>query len=672
MTLVQRTIGPEPTDAGSPVGIKRRVRRARAISKFVGRRVTELRSALRSAAILALVGVVLFSPLLLDDVVFRASYLMRPSEDTITITAPAKITEQPPIELTRGVLSLPPALSGKPRSGEAVAALIRDGSARLVLKNANFVVDLAGSTREIEADHISYFRALAEPFLSAMSPLVDALQSSAFETLAIRDGTVDIVVGTDRLERLTALDADVSVQRKSATRLKGTATFRGEPVRFDVTLGPRTDRAGVGTALLKVRIEAANLQATIDGRLKIDGGVALSQATADVQVANVRALARQLGHVWPAGNGFKDFSARGQLDWSGRNLSMSRGRFTMDGNEATGTLALTLDTARPLIAGTLAFGRLDVSAHVPVVEAADAGRPILAALRSTRDVRWPMLGMLDADLRLSAEEFRGGAFSAGRTAASVSVRDSQVLVNIAEMLLADGARAMGELGLAGPASHPALVARGRIDEIDMAVATTRLTGLPLLRGRGHLSVDLSSTGVTGLDVLNRISGKLEVGLPDGGTVPCSHVSILAAARAAMANKATAISPDAAPAAPQTSPPPTAIPSAVTVPVPSDLCRASLQIGPSTFQARVASGVVGAGRLEVVAGEDLVRLSGNHDLMSSEFELALTVGPQPKAPPPPITTPVGAIVPRLPPVPTDRDVLVLRGRTDAVVVEFPEP
>ena len=87
---------------------------------------------------------------------------------------------------------------------------------------------------------------------------------------------------------------------------------------------------------------------------------------------------------------------------------------------------------------------------------------------------------------------------------------------------------------------------------------------------------------------------------------------------------------------------------------------------------MASGVVGAGRLEVVAGEDLVRLSGNHDLMSSEFELALTVGPQPKAPPPPITTPVGAIVPRLPPVPADRDVLVLRGRTDAVVVEFPEP
>ncbi len=621
---VQPDTNPSRLEPETP-SAQRRWRRLRAIRKFSSRRAGELARAIRAAALLALVGVVLFSPLLLDDLVFHASYLMRPSQDSITIDSAAHISTQPDIKLQSGVLSLPPALSGKARTSEALAALVKGGAARLALKTPVFTIDLSPSTRSPSETDISF----SEGSLAiVLSPLVDALQGGAFETLMVRDGTVIVKLAENRSERITNLDADIGIKRRSATRIKGSATLRSETVQFDIMLGARIERRGASRFPLKGRVESAMFQATFDGRLDADQTVDFQASTAEVSIPNVRSVARWLGHVWPSGSGLKDFSARGSLDWSGPSITMNRGRYWLDGNEASGALSLKLSTERAQVAGTLAFGTLDVSPYVGIAgqdASAVPSTPLLPTLKAATDVRWPLVGVLDADLRVSAEHVKANAFKAGRSAASLTIRNGQLLFNLAEMLFDGGSRGVGEFAINGAPSNPNYVLRGRLDDVEMAAVSATIAGPPMVRGRGHIVFDMAASGASGLDLLSRLNGKLEAGLAEGGVIACSHRPLSAAARTQ---------------------------------APAELCRSSLNVEPAILSASLSNGILRAERVEVIAGDELLRLSGTADLVASSIDVAITSGVAAK--------------PANGAAPLDRTVMTVRGRPEQIAVTVTPP
>lgn len=621
-------------------GAKRRRRRLRALHKVAGRRALALRTPLKSAALLALVGTVLFSPLLLDDLMFRTSYLLQPSEDAINITSPTALSRAPVVELTGGTLSVPPALSGKARTGEALAALVKGGSARLALKSPIFVIDLAAATGRlvpVAAPVPTSAPVLGLPgatMEALSSPLLDALRGAAFETLMIRNGTVVLELGQGRREELTALDAEVTIKRRSAVRFKGSMTVRGETVRFDVVAGARQEQRGSSRLPLSGTIESGLFYAAIDGRLELDRGASLTGATADITIPNLRSVARWLGHAWPSGSGLKDFNARGVLDWTGPTLSVSRGRYRLDGNEATGTLSLSVASDRPMIAGTLAFGAFDMTPLIQRDDLASDGarsggagakgaasggpaRSLLAAVKSATDLRWPLIGIVDVDMRLSAEQVKAGPYEAGRAAASLSMRDGQLLFNLAEVLLPDGAHGRGEFNITGSPSLPNFALRGRVEDVELGNVAGIVAGQTFVRGRGHVVFDLATSGSAGADVVQRLSGKLETRFDNGATISCSHKSIAAAARA---NRSAA-----------------------------DLCAASASIGPATLSAEIARGRLRTEKVEVTSGDELVRLVGNYDLTTAGIDIAITSGP---------ALPAGAAHP-------DREVILVRGRPEAL-------
>jgi hypothetical protein len=593
----------------------RRIRRLKAAVKLGLRRLAEHGAAARAAVILGTVGLVPGTLLLFDDGEFRAAYLIRPSAETVTVTATTALGNRPPIKLLAGVLSL----SGRARSTAAA-------SARVALRSPVVSIDLSGAPSDPSLVELSYL-ALAEPILAALSPLVDALQTAAFETLTVRDGVLILELGGGRSAHLTMVDADVTSVRGSL-RIKGSATFRGEPVRFDATLGIPAATGRTRRVPVRGRIESAlGALTVVEGRLDLDRGVALSATTAEVAIADVRRFARWMGHTWPTGPGLLGFTARGPLDWSGRVLTMSRGHYTLDGGEASGTLAVTLDSPRALLSGTLAFGTLDLAPHVAAATASpDAVRSGLAIVRGLRDVRWPLLDVVEADLRLSAEQVRLGPLQAGRSAATVSLRDGALLLNVAEVLLPDGGRIVGEIGITTPTTRPAYVVRGRADDVDLADVTTGAFGAAVLRGRGHVAVDLAGGGVDGGDLLSSLAGHVEAGLADGGTAGCS----LAAVRTAMANPSAA----------------------------GNLCRMTFAIGPTAVAASIGDGQFNLERAEATAGDLLVRLTGTYGLLTDALDLAVTVGPAPAATSGP-STPL--------PAPADRDVFTVRGHPDRLTV-----
>ncbi|MDZ4840706.1 MAG: AsmA-like C-terminal region-containing protein [Hyphomicrobium aestuarii] len=659
----------------------------KALHVVAGRRTAGLRRRIftrpvRSAVLLACVGLVLFAPLLLDDSIFRPAHVLRPSEDTILINQTAVILERPNVKLTSGTVSLPPSMTGRARTGEALAALVKGGSARMALRSPVFVIDMSGGdSKAADPDLAGLLDAIGR-FGSDPSPLVAALLGGDFETLVVRDGVIVFGLGGGRSFTLTGFEAEIGIKRRTVATLKGSTLFHGELVRFDLVVGARVERRWSSRVPIKGKVESSLFQAVIDGQLDLARGVALSAANVELSVPNVRALARSFGHMWPSGAGFRDFVARGTLDWSGPTLDMTRGRYRLDGNEATGSLSLTLDPERAKIAGTLAFGAFDlrpyftaapivsataaaaglatngtVTTAAAVAQALDASqtagpvareisqavkppapsqpppmpRTILAALAAAPDVRWPMLGHVDADLRLSAEQVQIGSFEAGQSAASLTIQAGQLVFNVAEMLLDGGARAVFEFGSSGSASYPNYVLRGRLEDADLSLVSQVLAGVALARAKGKVVFNLTSSGTSGIDLLSRMAGKVDVAMPEGGVIACNHRSL------ALAAKPTR------PVGDRTA---------------GDVCGAGLTVAPVTLGAKLNSGLVIADKVDVTAGDEFVSLKGTFDLVTNGIDMALTAGP---------------ILPSRPdgsrpdPLRTDRSVVTMKGRPDALAI-----
>ena len=92
---VQRHIEPalvrEARSGRAPRFLTRALRRLRATARWSLSRLQKNQSAFRFAGLLALVSILMLSPLLLDDLAFRTSYLLRNSPDAVTISKPKLI-----------------------------------------------------------------------------------------------------------------------------------------------------------------------------------------------------------------------------------------------------------------------------------------------------------------------------------------------------------------------------------------------------------------------------------------------------------------------------------------------------------------------------------------------------------------------------------------------------
>ena len=592
----------------------------RGLTQGFVQRLQLIRAPLSFALLLAAVGLALFFPLLLDDLVFHAAYLTRPSLDAVTISEVMTISDQPMVTLASGTLSVPPSRSGQARTGEALAALVKGGGARLALTSPVFQIEL--SPRFNDEGEVDAGAAVTAEF-TALSPLLAALLDATFETLTIREGTVALKSGGGRIDMLTNVSADVSVKRKTAVRFKGTATLNGEAVNFDATFGARIGRHGTAKMPVRALIQSNLFNVAIDGRLDASQGLALLGSSVDISVPNVRSVARWLGHVWPSGPGLKDFAAHGTAEWNGQSIVFSKGTFHMDGNEATGALSLAFGGLRPVIAGTLAFQSANLNPYV-VADLRDgplltpggtlhASGSLIGLLKATRDPTLSLIGALDADVRVSAETVTFGALQAGRSALSLALRDGQLLLDLADMALPGGGDVSGELSIAGLRTSPDYTVHGRIQGAELADLSGLLAGTVMVQGTGDVLIDLKASGGAGIDVLSRMSGTVAVALPTGGLATCA-LKELGALQGG--------------------------------------CHLTTALGP--FQALLAAtnGVISAERVETMTGYDRTRIEGTMDLVTSTMDLKIS-----------------SAVPTIVDGTADlehfavRDVIIVRGRTD---------
>ncbi|MEQ1696348.1 MAG: AsmA-like C-terminal region-containing protein [Hyphomicrobiaceae bacterium] len=624
-------IDPSQLDDGllrKPSFAARSLRRVRAVVRYALRRLHQFRAALTFAVLLAAVGLALFSPLLLDDLAFRAAYLLRPSQDAIIISEPIVVSEQPRLTVVSGTLSVPPALSGQARTADALAALLKGGSARLALKNPTIHLELSPQNAD-ESDRYSDWT-FPDP-LAANSPLMNALEDASFETLTVRDGTIVLKSDGGRIDTLENVSADISVKRKTAVRIKGSFKLAGEKLIIDATLGARIGRGSSARMPLKAQVQSGLVNVTVDGRIELGQGLALIAPSADITIPNMRSVARWLGHAWPSGPGLKNFAARGNAEWSGQMIAFQKGTFEIDGNEGNGALTFSFGGTRPAIAGTLAFQHADLAAYIRM-ESATAVAPVPASpksligvLKSTRDLTLPLLGVIDADLRASAETVTIANFKAGRSAASLALRNGQMLFNLADMVLPGGGSADGELTIQGVATTPNYTAHGRIYGVELSELTSVVGSTPMLHGKGDVQFDFKGGGQAGMDLLSRLNGEIFVEMERGGAASCSTTELIAMATAEG----------------------------------GDRCKTTTILAPFKAKASSTNGVLAFDQIVAMSGSNRMRFDGNVDLVTSVMHFNVTTISPPNS--------VSVLGEPPPDVEAAREVIAIRGRPDEVKI-----
>ena len=440
-----------------------------------------------------------------SDTALQDSVIAAPRH-SFTIAQPVVLGQAPRIRVERGTIVVVDP-TGKPLAVTDSQQLLP--ATNLLLENALISV---GETAPGS-------RSVTEQFAEALAPLVDALAATKYETLQLRRTTVVVGIGGAAAEPLNDVQASISLRRKGTVAIKGTGLLRGQRVSLDATVNTSLNAKSVdgrpvdGRFPLKLSIKAPLVDVVFDGRLNAQAGLNL-QGQGELSIRAVRQVARWLGAFWSPGPGLRDLTAKGQVALAGQTLSFEQANFSIDGNEATGAVAIGFNGTRPQLSGTMAFTTLDVGRYL-FSSASEQQEALSWSTLATSALTVPLGMNLDADIRVSAERGRLASFDFGRSAATVVLKDGQLSADIAELPFAGG-QGGGQIRADFNGYQPKLSLRGRLDGADLGLLSTVSAGHAMVQASAIVVADLSGAGATPSDLLQSLAGKISIKTPEGG------------------------------------------------------------------------------------------------------------------------------------------------------------
>jgi len=340
----------------------------------------------------------------------------------------------------------------------------------------------------------------------------------------LEDGTVVYedrqTGGGERLDSLQ-LTVDWPSVRHPIT-VEGSGIWRGEEVTFSGDASAPFAYLNGSVTPVEARVESPPINVTLSGeardypRMHLSGAVRLSSPS-------LRRFASWLGSSIGPGSTLGQAGLFGTASLRDNVLSVDEAEFTLDGNSASGALKIVAGP-KPNVTGTLAFDTLDLTPYFAGFSAALSLGPDWRRVMLPTD--W--FAELDADIRLSANSVKLGAFGAGSTAASVSLRDRRLEVGLARAAFETGSVA-GDLTVSdNGASGAAVAAQLRATEVSLAAAAPFL-GLPqAVSGSASASVDVTAHGADLGSLVASLGGTAGLRVIDG-VIPLLGLSEVAAA-----------------------------------------------------------------------------------------------------------------------------------------------
>jgi hypothetical protein len=426
--------------------------------------------------------------------------------DVFTVTAPVALAFG--VTLQNATLSLTDRLT----EGSSVESVLAGGRANIAIDGGHLRFD----SREAASVTTEY-----------PPPFVAALAGGQFETLKLRRSTFAVVLSENRVETLTNVVADVINRRRSGLSIQGTGEIRGLPHTFDIQLGAPSEKRLPTRISARIGLKGGLLTGTFDGRLAVGEPLNL-QGLADVQLVELRRVAQAFGLDVADGPALGGLRAKGRLDWNRTMLAFDRASFQSDAGEAAGTLALDLESRRPLVTGTLAFGALDLTRSAEALTR--SSETFWTEWTGAARTYLPVSRDLDLDVRLSAASVRLGPLALGTTAATLTMNKGRLSAELAEVEVAGGrGAAQATVDLTVPT--PRMTWRTKLKDIDAAKASTWFLGLPVVTGPASIQADLSAEGVEANQLRETVRGTVSVRLSEGGRIGLDLKGLVAAATA---------------------------------------------------------------------------------------------------------------------------------------------
>lgn len=467
-----------------------------------------------TSALIAVIGAALVVPVLIgarQGEPIPGSIVRAESRDAVAVTSPVTLFSAPAITLERGTVSLAAGSAGESGVGAVVRALVLGQGVDLVLDDARLTVD---RTKAAAGDDVvsGPSSALSE----ALSSLVSTLAGFKFRNLAVSDATVVLLTGEGQRETFSRLDADLTTDRSGLVTAKGRVAYRGERLDFDVAFNPPANVAE--PVHVRANVKGAYLALAFNGRMAPGDNGRIVAENAELSISDVRRAAGWLGAAWPAGPGLGPFAAKGELTLDERSVSFANAKFTLDGNAATGTLALTFAAERPSVEGTLAFAAFDIASYVtpPRPTAIARATGWLSNIGIPGLAESSLVNEMDADLRISAASVTNRSAKLGRAAASLTVKSGKLYGEIVEFALDQGGNGEAQFVADMTGADPRYTIRADLSEIDFATLPRPVPGPAVLDGVGTIKLDLAAEGASETQLIRSLSGTMSVEMREAG------------------------------------------------------------------------------------------------------------------------------------------------------------
>lgn len=371
-------------------------------------------------------------------------------------------------------------------------------------------IELAGRPEDAKTNHASL--------------LVKALQGSPFSELSITRGEA-VLADDDGRKRFTDIKMDLALAEDGAVSAQGRFSWRGKPV--DMTIESSAPKIVANTA--KSQVELAVSSPMIVGRIQGEATIANDAQIAgalEVDVPNLRNFVNWIGLLVPEGRGLNRLTAKGSMNWAGRKIAVDDGRFELDGNQASGALALRFAGPRPALEGTLALTNLHLSQYLP--PRASKSKDV-SARAAPKSLTFPLLHHFDADLRLSASELNAKPISIGDTALTLTLKSGVLAAEFAIFEMCGG-KGSGRMELDAGKTRPRMQLTADFDKLTPeSCIELFIPDSPITSSSTALSLALSSEGRTTRELIEKVDGTLSIKMQTG-KLNIDPIKVITAAR----------------------------------------------------------------------------------------------------------------------------------------------
>jgi uncharacterized protein involved in outer membrane biogenesis len=337
-----------------------------------------------------------------------------------------------------------------------------------------------------------------------------ALENVDLGRFTIQNGQVRYIDEiSQRDEKIT--DANLSVIWPSTERsaeVSGDMVWRGEPVTIRAASEKPMELITGGLSPLELEARSKQFEIKLEGTaatvsdLQLEGDLAF-------KAQSMRYLMEWLGFAIKPGASFGAIELNARANMIGASMALSDIALTLDDNQLEGALQLDLRGPRALIQGTLAYNKLDLS---PYLEQVDGAPTLLDQPIKPQD-----LGLMDIDVRLSAQQLILKDIALGRTAASIVTRNQQLVLSVGEAF-AYGGRLEATLEMKPSDTDPSCLKshlRGKASGVLAGAFLKALNKEPPITGTALAELDLAGEGKTLRETAANASGSLSMVFTDG-------------------------------------------------------------------------------------------------------------------------------------------------------------